>query len=66
MVNWLMNDLVRWLAEKVIDLLGGLLAFLTSSIFVSPDVTVLPPVQSIADKSALVVNACFILAIQKS
>jgi hypothetical protein len=63
MVNWLMNGLVSWLAEKVTDLLGGLLAFLTSSIFVSPDVTVLPQVQSIADKSALVVNACFILAI---
>ncbi|MEU5943768.1 hypothetical protein ABZ807_32495 [Micromonospora sp. NPDC047548] len=58
-----MNDLVSWLAEKVIDLLGGLLAFLTSSMFISPDVTVLPQVQSIADKGSLVVNACFILAI---
>jgi hypothetical protein len=63
MVDWLMNGLVNWLADKVTDLLGGLLAFLTSSIFVSPDVTVLPQVQSIVGKSALVVNACFILAI---
>ena len=63
MVNSLMNGLVSWLAEKVIDLLGGLLAFLTSSVFASPDVTVLPQVQSIAGKGALVVNACFILAI---
>ncbi|MER5337998.1 conjugal transfer protein TrbL family protein [Micromonospora sp. NPDC002717] len=63
MVNWMMNGLVSWLAEKVTDLLGGLLAFLASSIFISPDVTVLPQVTSIADKSALVVNACFILAI---
>lgn len=63
MVDWLMDGLVGWLAEKVGDLLGGLLAFLTSSIFVSPDVTVLPQVQSIAGNSALVVNACFILAI---
>ncbi|NJP30756.1 conjugal transfer protein TrbL family protein [Micromonospora thermarum] len=63
MVIWLMNGLVNWLAERVVDLLGGLLAFLTSSIFLSPDVTVLPQVQSIAGKSALVVNACFILAI---
>ncbi|WP_233220172.1 conjugal transfer protein TrbL family protein [Micromonospora sp. RP3T] len=58
-----MNDLVRWLAERVIDLLGGLLAFLTSWIFVSPDVTGLPQVQSIAERSALVVDACFVLAI---
>ncbi|MBO4207185.1 conjugal transfer protein TrbL family protein [Micromonospora echinofusca] len=63
MVDWLMDGLVRWLAEKVADLLGGLLAFLTSSIFVSPDVTVLPQVRTIADRSALVVNACFVLAI---
>ncbi|MEU5726091.1 conjugal transfer protein TrbL family protein [Micromonospora sp. NPDC047738] len=63
MVDWLMNGLVSWLAEKVTDLLGSLLAFLASSIFVSPDVTVLPQVTSIAGKSALVVNACFILAI---
>ncbi len=63
MVNWLMNGLVSWLAGKVTDLLGGLLAFLASSIFVSPDVTVLPQVTSIAGRSALVVNACFALAI---
>lgn len=63
MVNWLMDGLVSWLAEEVTDLLGGLLVFLASSIFVSPDVTVLPQVTSIAGKSALVVNACFILAI---
>ncbi|SIM49668.1 hypothetical protein [Micromonospora cremea] len=63
MVDWLMSGLVSWLAENVTDLLGGLLAFLASSIFVSPDFTVLPQVQSIAEKGALVVSACFILAI---
>ncbi|MCM4078268.1 conjugal transfer protein TrbL family protein [Paractinoplanes hotanensis] len=63
MTDWLMDGLVSWLAERVIDLLGGLLTLLASSLFVSPDVTVLPQVQSIADKSALIVNACFILAI---
>jgi hypothetical protein len=63
MVNWLMNGLVEWLAERLQDLLGGLLAYLTSGMFLSPDVTVLPQVQTIAGKSALVVNACFILAI---
>jgi hypothetical protein len=63
MVNWLMDGLVGWLAERLQDLLGGLLAYLTSSMFLSPDVTVLPQVQTIAGKSALVVNSCFILAI---
>ena len=63
MVNWLMNGLVDWLAERLQDLLGGLIAYLTSSMFLSPDVTVLPQVNTIAGKSALVVNSCFILAI---
>ncbi|WBB69170.1 hypothetical protein [Micromonospora sp. WMMD812] len=58
-----MNDLISWLAEKVNELLGGLLAILTSSIFLSPDVTVLPQVTAIAGTSALVVTACFLLAI---
>ncbi|MBQ1019863.1 hypothetical protein KBX71_18620 [Micromonospora sp. D93] len=63
MVDWMMNGLVEWLAERLQDLLGGLLAYLTSSMFLSPDVTVLPQVQTIAAKSALVVNACYILAL---
>ena len=58
-----MSGLVGWLADRVTDLLTGLLAVLTSSIFLSPDVTVLPQVQTIAGKSSLVVGACFILAI---
>ena len=63
MVTWLMDGLVGWLAETVTNLLGGLLAFLTSSIFVSPDITILPQVRSIAGNSALIVNACFVVAV---
>ncbi|MFI5893813.1 conjugal transfer protein TrbL family protein [Actinoplanes sp. NPDC051513] len=63
MTDWLMDGLVSWLTEKVVDLLSGLLTLLASTLFVSPDVTVLPQVKAIADKSALIVNACFILAI---
>lgn len=63
MTGWLMDGLVSWLAERAVDLLSGLLALLASSLFVSPDVTVLPQVTSIAGKSALIVNACFVLAI---
>jgi hypothetical protein len=37
--------------------------WLAPSLFLPPDVTVLPQVKSIADKSALIVNACFILAV---
>ncbi|MFI1995301.1 hypothetical protein [Actinoplanes sp. NPDC020271] len=63
MTDWLMDGLVGWLAEKVVDLLSGLLALLASTLFASPDVTVLPQVKSIAGRSALVVDSCFVLAI---
>ncbi|HEX8344873.1 MAG TPA: conjugal transfer protein TrbL family protein [Actinoplanes sp.] len=63
MTDFLMDSLVGWLAEKVTDLLGGLLAVLASSLFTSPDVTVLPQVKSIADKGTVVVDVCFLLAI---
>ena len=63
MVDFLMDALLRWIAERVLDLLGALHSFLTSKIFLSPDVTLLPQVQTIAGKSALVVDACFVLAI---
>jgi hypothetical protein len=62
-IRLLMDGLVGWLAETVVDLLGGLLAFLASSLFMSPDITVLPQVKSIAGRSAVIVDACFILAI---
>ncbi|MEV0429660.1 conjugal transfer protein TrbL family protein [Micromonospora sp. NPDC050495] len=63
MASWWMDEMVQWLAGRVLDLLGGLLAFLTSSMFLSPDVTALPQVTTIAGKSSLVVSACFVLAI---
>ncbi|MEV4536288.1 hypothetical protein AB0J82_21100 [Asanoa sp. NPDC049518] len=63
MVDHFLNGVIDWAADRVIDILGGVLAFLTSSMFLSPDVTVLPQVQTIAGRSALVVNACFGLAI---
>jgi hypothetical protein len=63
MVDTVMDSMVNWLAEKVVDLLGGLLLLLSSSVFLSPDVTVLPQVQAIADRSSLVVNACYVLAV---
>lgn len=59
----MMDGLIDWLAVRVQHLFDFLLAFLTSPMFLSPDVTVLPQVQTIAGKSALVVNACYILAV---
>ncbi|GAA1843168.1 hypothetical protein [Asanoa iriomotensis] len=63
MVDHFLDGTIDWVADRIIDVLSGVLAFLTSEMFLSPDVTVLPQVQTIAGRSALVVNACFGLAI---
>jgi hypothetical protein len=63
MADWLMDGVLGWLAERVEGLLGGLVAFLTATVFTSPDVTVFPQVQLLAGRSALVVSTGFVLAI---
>ncbi|GAA0477506.1 hypothetical protein Aca07nite_72240 [Actinoplanes capillaceus] len=63
MTDFLLDGVFAWLAAKTIGLLGSLVDFLASSLFTSPDVTVLPQVASIARKSAVVVDVCFVLAI---
>jgi hypothetical protein len=63
MIDFLMDGLLSWLGDLVTNLLTGLLDLLTASVFRSPDVTVLPQVQTIADRAALVVSSGFILAI---
>jgi hypothetical protein len=63
MADWLMDGVIRWLAERVEALLGGLIAFLSASVFTSPDVTVFPQVETIAARSSFVVSTGFVLAI---
>lgn len=63
MTDWLLDGVFTWLAARVIDVLGWLLQFMTASFFTTPDVTVLPQVTGLAQRSTLVVNAMFGLAI---
>lgn len=63
MTDWLYNGLVEWLAERVQGMLAGLVAFLTATFFTSPDVIVFPQVQLLAGRSAVVVDAGFVVAI---
>jgi hypothetical protein len=63
MANWLMDGVIKWLAERVVDLLGGLVAFLSATVFTSPDVTVFPQVEAIAARASVVVSTGFVLAI---
>jgi hypothetical protein len=63
MTDWLLDGIFGWLADRLTAALGWLLDFLTSTFFTSPDVTVFPQVQTMATRSALVVDACFVLAV---
>lgn len=63
MTDWLLDGVFAWLAARVLDVLGWLLQFMTASLFTSPDVTVLPQVAGLAERSAMVVDAVFVLAI---
>ena len=62
MVDFLMAGLFTWLAARAVDLLRDLSSWLTW-LFTSPDVTVLPQVQTIASRATMVVNTCYIVAI---
>lgn len=63
MTDWLLDGVFGWLAARLAGLLSWLLNLLTSRLFTSPDVTVLPQVQYLADRSAAVVSGAFVLAI---
>jgi hypothetical protein len=63
MAGWVLDGALDWLAERIQEVLAWLVALLTSAVFVSPDVTVYPQVQALAERSTLVVNSCFGLAV---
>ena len=47
-MDWLFDGAIGWLATQIQNVLGWVTSFLTSALFVSPDVTVLPQVRAIA------------------
>jgi hypothetical protein len=63
MVGWLLDGILTWLAERIQGALSWLVGFLTSAFFTTPDVTVFPQAQALAERSALIVQATFGLAI---
>ena len=63
MTDWLLDGVFAWMAARVLDVLGWQLQFMTASFFTTPDVTVLPQVAGLAQRSARVVDAGFVLAI---
>ena len=66
MGGWLVDKLIGgvldWFAKTILGALNTLWVVLSSTVFVSPDVTQLPQVTAFASTSLGIVNACYVLA----
>ncbi|GAA4734268.1 hypothetical protein [Phytohabitans rumicis] len=62
-VDVLLDQVVKWLAGVAADVINTVWGWLAATVLVVPNVTALPQVQAIHDRSLAVVNVCFILAI---
>jgi hypothetical protein len=63
MVNWLMEQLLDWLADAVGASLDALLALFGGTLLSVPDVTALPQVPQLWSQMVGIVNVCYVIAI---
>jgi hypothetical protein len=63
MVDWLMDQLLDWLASAVGASLDALLALLGGTLLYVPDVTTLPQVPLLWSQMLGIVNVCYVIAI---
>ncbi|MEH1166447.1 conjugal transfer protein TrbL family protein [Micromonospora sp. CPCC 205539] len=62
LVGQFINPIIGWFAETILGALTALWDLLAATVFVSPDVTLLPQVTAFADTSLAIVNTCYVLA----
>jgi hypothetical protein len=63
MVAWMMEQLLEWLAARVLDVLEFVMGVLAATVFVVPDVAGLPQVRGIWSQNLTIVNTAYVLAI---
>ena len=63
MVAWLMEQLLEWLSERVLDVLEFVMGVLAATVFVVPNVTTLPQVRGIWSQNLTIVNTAYVLGI---
>jgi hypothetical protein len=63
MVAWLMEQLLEWLSERVLDVLEFVMGVLAATVFVVPNVAALPQVRGIWSQNLIIVNTAYVLAI---
>jgi hypothetical protein len=62
-VDWMMNQLIAWLAGFVLDALTGLVDVLRHTAFFTPNLTELPQVRAIWSQNVAIVDTCYVLAV---
>jgi hypothetical protein len=63
MVAWLMEQLLEWLAQRVLEVLEFVMGVLADTLFVVPNVAALPQVRGIWSQNLSIVNTAYLLAI---
>jgi hypothetical protein len=61
-MSWLLDQMVSWLAAAALAAFDTLFAAIAKVFLVSPDVTALPQVQALTERSVWVVDTVFVLA----
>jgi hypothetical protein len=63
MVDWMMEELVEWLAEMTLGFLEFALALLANLVWYVPDVTALPHTRTVWGQNMTIVNTVYILLV---
>ncbi|MFI7650331.1 hypothetical protein ACIBTZ_30250 [Micromonospora sp. NPDC049460] len=61
-MGFLLDQILTWLAEKILATLDALFGVISSALLITPNVTALPQVQALTGRSVLVVDTVFVLA----
>jgi hypothetical protein len=57
----LLDGIFDWFADKILDVFNALIAAITGVLLRTPDVTVLPQVQTLTDRSIAIVDTVYVL-----
>src|SRR6266496_6808690 len=61
-MGWLLDRILGWLLHAILGAFDAVFAVIAHGLLISPDVTLLPQVRTLAGRSVLVVQAVFVLA----
>src|SRR2546430_17137349 len=61
-MGWLLDRILGWLTKAILGAFDAIFGVIAHGLLISPDVTALPQVRTLAGRSVLVVQAVFVLA----